>query len=104
MEPSGSNETTGTRLFLNSSRHFPDKSTGSAFQNRPSKTFLFIKQDTRSGRRRNMSNSNASRKVSSHIILPAWSLCQRELVRFVRQRSRMIGVIGSPLVFWFLIG
>jgi ABC-2 type transport system permease protein len=26
------------------------------------------------------------------------------MVRFYRQRSRIIGVIGSPLVFWFLIG
>ncbi len=37
-------------------------------------------------------------------MLASWSLCQRELVRFYRQRSRMIGVIASPLVFWFLIG
>jgi ABC-2 type transport system permease protein len=36
--------------------------------------------------------------------LPALSLCWRELVRFYRQRSRVIGVIGSPLVFWLLIG
>lgn len=36
--------------------------------------------------------------------LPALSLCKRELVRFYRQRTRVIGVIGSPLVFWFLIG
>jgi ABC-2 type transport system permease protein len=28
----------------------------------------------------------------------------RELIRFFRQRSRMIGVIGSPIVFWFFIG
>ncbi len=34
----------------------------------------------------------------------ALSLTRRELIRFYRQRSRMIGVIGSPLVFWFLIG
>ena len=37
-------------------------------------------------------------------MLASWSLCQRELVRFYRQKSRMVGVIGSPLVFWFLIG
>lgn len=40
----------------------------------------------------------------SYFFLATWSLCRRELVRFYRQRSRMIGVIGSPLVFWFLIG
>jgi len=37
-------------------------------------------------------------------ILAAWTLCRRELVRFYRQRSRIAGVIGSPLIFWFLIG
>lgn len=37
-------------------------------------------------------------------MLATLTLCRRELVRFYRQRSRMIGVIGSPLVFWFLIG
>lgn len=37
-------------------------------------------------------------------LLASLSLCRRELVRFYRQKSRMIGVIGSPLIFWFLIG
>jgi len=37
-------------------------------------------------------------------LLPTLTLCHRELVRFYRQRSRIVGVIGSPLVFWFLIG
>ncbi len=36
--------------------------------------------------------------------LPAFTLWQRELVRFYRQRSRVIGVIGSPIVFWLLLG
>ncbi|HUL45373.1 MAG TPA: ABC transporter permease [Bacteroidota bacterium] len=44
------------------------------------------------------------RSAHSNYFLTAWTLCQRELVRFYRQRSRMIGVIGSPLIFWFLIG
>lgn len=48
-------------------------------------------------------NVNTSSYHSS-FILPAATLCRRELVRFYRQRSRIIGVIGSPLVFWFLIG
>ena len=38
------------------------------------------------------------------LILPTYSLWARELIRFVRQRSRMIGVIGSPILFWFFIG
>ncbi len=37
-------------------------------------------------------------------ILVAGTLCKREIVRFLRQKSRIIGVIGSPLLFWFLIG
>jgi ABC-2 type transport system permease protein len=42
--------------------------------------------------------------VRSGFWLPALSLWQRELVRFYRQRSRVIGVIGSPLVFWLVVG
>ncbi|MBI1805833.1 MAG: ABC transporter permease [Ignavibacteria bacterium] len=40
----------------------------------------------------------------SSFSLPTVTLCRRELIRFYRQRSRIIGVIGSPLIFWFLIG
>jgi ABC-2 type transport system permease protein len=32
------------------------------------------------------------------------SLCQRELVRFLRQRHRVIGAFATPIVFWLLIG
>jgi ABC-2 type transport system permease protein len=42
--------------------------------------------------------------VRSGFWLPAISLWQRELVRFYRQRSRVIGVIGSPLIFWLVVG
>jgi ABC-2 type transport system permease protein len=37
-------------------------------------------------------------------LLPAMSLCQRELVRFLRQRNRVIGALLTPIVFWLLIG
>ncbi|MCB9950531.1 MAG: ABC transporter permease [Planctomycetaceae bacterium] len=37
-------------------------------------------------------------------LLPIWSLAQREIVRFLRQRSRLIGAIGQPLIFWILFG
>ena len=37
-------------------------------------------------------------------ILPAATLWQRELVRFWRQKSRVMGVVASPLVFWLFIG
>ncbi len=36
--------------------------------------------------------------------LPVATLCWRELVRFYRQRSRVIGALGTPLLFWLLIG
>src|ERR1017187_8948123 len=36
--------------------------------------------------------------------LAAATLWQRELVRFFRQRSRVVGAIVPPVVFWFLIG
>jgi len=40
----------------------------------------------------------------SSFFLPAATLCQRELVRFWRQKSRLLGVIASPLLIWLLIG
>ena len=40
----------------------------------------------------------------SSFFLPAATLWQRELIRFWRQKSRLIGVIASPLVIWLLIG
>jgi ABC-2 type transport system permease protein len=36
--------------------------------------------------------------------LPAVTLWQRELIRFWRQKSRVLGVVASPLVFWLLMG
>lgn len=35
---------------------------------------------------------------------PCLSLCKREIVRFLRQKGRVIGALGTPLVFWLLIG
>jgi ABC-2 type transport system permease protein len=37
-------------------------------------------------------------------LLPAATLWQRELVRFWRQKSRVLSVVASPLLFWLLIG
>lgn len=31
-------------------------------------------------------------------------LWRREIIRFLRQRSRIIGALGSPLIFWLLLG
>ena len=39
-----------------------------------------------------------------NFFLPAATLWQRELVRFWRQKSRVLGVVASPLVFWLIMG
>lgn len=36
--------------------------------------------------------------------LVVWALAQREMVRFFRQRNRVIGALGQPLLFWLLFG
>jgi ABC-2 type transport system permease protein len=38
------------------------------------------------------------------VLLPAFTLWWREIVRFYRQTTRVIGVLASPLVFWLVIG
>jgi len=40
----------------------------------------------------------------SNFILSTTTLLQREIIRFLRQKNRIIGALGTPLVFWFLIG
>ena len=37
-------------------------------------------------------------------MIPTVSLWWREIVRFYRQRSRVVGVIASPVLFWVVIG
>ena len=37
-------------------------------------------------------------------MLPVLALWRREIVRFVRQRSRVTGAFAQPLVFWLLLG
>src|SRR5260370_39321683 len=38
------------------------------------------------------------------IFLQAGTLWQREVVRFIRQPIRVMSAIGTPLVFWLLLG
>jgi ABC-2 type transport system permease protein len=38
------------------------------------------------------------------VMLPAFTLWWREIVRFYRQPTRVVGVLASPLVFWLVIG
>ncbi len=42
--------------------------------------------------------------VSVGLALPAFTLWWREIVRFYRQKARVVGVLASPLVFWLVIG
>jgi ABC-2 type transport system permease protein len=38
------------------------------------------------------------------MLLATLTLWRREIVRFYRQRSRIVGALGSPVVFWVLLG
>ncbi len=42
--------------------------------------------------------------TGNNFLLPAVSLWWREVIRFLRQRSRIVGALGSPLLFWILLG
>ena len=46
----------------------------------------------------------ATAPASAGILLPAFTLWWREVVRFYRQRARVVGVIASPFLFWIVIG
>jgi len=37
-------------------------------------------------------------------LLAVGTLWWREIIRFVRQRNRIVGALGTPLVFWLLLG
>jgi ABC-2 type transport system permease protein len=44
--------------------------------------------------------------INASNTVPAWpvvfTLAQRELVRFFRQRNRVFGALGQPIIFWLL--
>ncbi len=54
----------------------------------------------------------ANRVALDQVALPARpsplrasaALAWREIIRFVRQRNRIVGTLGTPLVFWLLFG
>jgi len=48
--------------------------------------------------------ASAAAPVSTGVLLPAFTLWWREIVRFYRQKTRVVGVLASPLVFWLVIG
>ncbi len=39
-----------------------------------------------------------------NVFLAVWSLASREMIRFARQRTRVIGALGQPVLFWILFG
>ncbi|QSR87254.1 ABC transporter permease [Candidatus Methylacidiphilum infernorum] len=45
----------------------------------------------------------ATRKVGNNT-LAVYTLWKREVVRFLRQKNRIVGALGTPFVFWLLIG
>ena len=38
------------------------------------------------------------------MLLATYTLWRRDITRFLRQRSRVLGALGTPLVFWLLLG
>jgi ABC-2 type transport system permease protein len=46
----------------------------------------------------------AMEPTSTGVMLPAFTLWWREIVRFYRQPTRVVGVLASPLVFWLVLG
>src|SRR5579872_20278 len=47
---------------------------------------------------------NPKSEIRNVFWLAVWSLASRELVRFFRQRTRVVGALGQPLLFWVLFG
>jgi len=43
-------------------------------------------------------------KPTRLILIPASALWWRDVIRFLRQRNRIIGALATPLVFWLLVG
>src|SRR5436305_4538318 len=45
---------------------------------------------------------------SNSVVVSPWpvvgTLCSRELVRFFRQKNRVFGALGQPIIFWLLFG
>jgi ABC-2 type transport system permease protein len=46
----------------------------------------------------------AATQKKDELLLPAFTLWLREVVRFYRQKARVVGVIASPILFWIVIG
>jgi len=51
-----------------------------------------------------MDANQSSPPATDLLWLPAWTLAKREITRFLRQRGRIIGAVGTPLIFWLMFG
>ncbi|HZR79653.1 MAG TPA: ABC transporter permease [Candidatus Binatia bacterium] len=43
-------------------------------------------------------------ELRQRVLLPTATLWWREVVRFYRQRSRIVGALATPILFWILLG
>ena len=43
-------------------------------------------------------------RFSTGFALPTLSLAHREIIRFLRQRSRVIGALATPILIWIFLG
>jgi ABC-2 type transport system permease protein len=53
---------------------------------------------------REHSLAHADTRVGIGTLTPVLALWWREVIRFVRQRSRVTGALAQPVVFWLLLG
>src|SRR6185503_13618979 len=54
--------------------------------------------------RRRISQADGTPARMSRDLATIWVLLRRDLVRFFRQRSRVLGAFAQPVLFWLLIG
>src|SRR6267142_7156108 len=55
-------------------------------------------------REQQVSTFTRPRGAAGGLLLPAFSLWWREIVRFYRMPTRVVGVIASPVMFWLVLG
>jgi len=51
-----------------------------------------------------VSANDSTTGVSPGLWSASFALAWRELLRFFRQRTRIVGAIGQPIIFWLLFG
>ena len=49
-------------------------------------------------------NEQSVASKRANVLQVVWMLSAREWVRFFRQRNRVIGALGQPIIFWILLG